>query len=247
MQTYQHPLNFNIAITDYMYFPETKTIKGSVEWIYKNEDEQQDIPKKLIYLVADDSCQFNKVILPNGIGVTAYLEINFLNPILVKNVEVEVKIIEVTKSGSGKNKTLIHGKIYDNNTIYAKYECLFIESPLIKMTNFQLGNNDNTPYKITRYGFLPEKEVNEKNINDMLEVCSDNVIKWNNGYGPFNHVHGGVISFPVFDKLKDYNIKKIRINYSKAIPLGTESVIDITENKFTIKHDNIIQAYGTYY
>ena len=146
---YNHPLNFNIAITDYTYYPETKTIKGSIEWIYKNN--QQSVPQKLIYLIADDSCQFGKVLPPNGIGVTAFLKMNFLNPILVKNVNIEVTIISVEKSKSGKNKTLIHGKIYDINNIYAEYETLFVESPLIKTLNFQLGNNDNTPYKIIRY------------------------------------------------------------------------------------------------
>ena len=53
-------------------------------------------------MVADDSCQFNKVVKPNGIGVTAYLNVNFIESIQTKSVQLEVYIEKQEKSSSGQ-------------------------------------------------------------------------------------------------------------------------------------------------
>lgn len=144
---YQHPFSYNIAETQYTYHPTSKTIHGTVKWLC---DIGNGIPQKLIYLVADDSCQFNKVVAPKGIGVTAFLKVNFMRDITVSNVKVKVTIEKMEVGSSGKLKTSIRGSIYDDTYLYADYSGLFVESVLMSNLTFQLGDplKPEAPYTI---------------------------------------------------------------------------------------------------
>lgn len=74
----------------------------------------------------------------------------------------------------------------------------------------------------------------------------ENTVLWKDGYGPKNHVHGGIISFPIFGK-DNIQLSNILINYRRPIPLQSYSKIIIEEDKFKIC-DNInnIQADGKF-
>ena len=177
-----------------------------------------------------------------SIGVTAFLKVEYKLQIKTKSVLLEVKIDKQEKSKTGKLMTYISGKIYDDINLYTTYNGLFIESPLIPEKEYQKGTNDIDEFTIVRENTLPIYFLNVKDLYD----TNDNIIIWKNGYGPPNHVHGGIISFPFLNENK--HISKIKINYKKAIPLLSESRIDIYDNKFKITNDkNDIQAEGEFY
>ena len=221
--SFSHPLPL-IANTCYHFYPLTNTILGTIDFLVQPQS-------KYIYLLADDSCQFNQVIKPKGIGVTAFLNVNFHQDIHKNKANMQVQIVK----RQGK-KSYIQGKIFDDDTIYATYDGLFVISPLIQNIKFQ--ENSGKDFIIKREGGPSQKLC----IKQLYEKTDK--ILWKDGYGPKNFVHGGVLSFPIFDEIP--KPKSITINYRRPIPLLSESILNINENEFKLLDQEGIQVDGSW-
>ena len=234
---FSHPLTFGIAKTCYSYYPAQLTIAGTAEFLL---DFKEHVPPKYLYLLADDSCQFNKVVPPNGIGVTAWLNVKFHSLPTTNKVEIKSQILKQAFGQNGRRKTWIQGSIFSRDQIYVTYSSLFVESPLINNIKFQVGTVHEQKFKIVREQTMTQDASNV----DAFYTRDENKIIWHNGYGPKNHVHGGVISFPIFDHCK-VSPKTMFIQYKKAIPLLSTSVLHMSDNTFQIVDANdLVQAHA---
>jgi len=225
--SFSHPVKL-VADTCYWYFPSMGLIRGSIKLKHKDP--------KYLYLLADDSCRFNQVVGPNGIGVTAFMDFKLDNPNFTKNLDIEVKITKQERSKSGRLKSFINGRIFNLSQTFCTYNGLFVESPMI-YNEIKVGQE---PFIIERTTFTNTR----LDIKDLIET--NDYIHWKDGFGPKNHVHGGISVFPIFDQLS--TIKRLTVEYRKPIPLLSFSNLFIRDSRFAIKEldSDEIQVCGQY-
>ena len=249
MKLFRHPYSYGFAKTNYLAkksnkFPK-KIVKGIIEWQKNLRFEY--VPKWMIYTAIDDATgQINKI---EEIGVTAFLELNFTDSIKAETQTlVDVYITGQSKSKrSGKLKTEIKVVLSGaDKKEQASATSLFVERKLqIKLQTFATD-------KWTEI----KRKNKDKNTSDELDnLCNvdglhydEEIFKanitWNDGQGPQNFVHGGVVSKPIiwiFNEMFNEEPKVAKINYRKSIPLGSNSVVKGKINKGTMNF--IIDGY----